>query len=172
MWLDILLVFNPKLLWLWLPPVCAFIVFLILLMQWLSLHRRDGLSSKAEKSQFGVNQVHKNMKCIMYKIPCLPSFYFMDPQCAIEKIFVVMFGISLTQLINPAQHIQSGLANLKCTLTQIQQMSILQVKMILVSFTKTFLTSLLLSLIIIIIILVDLPCNNNRSYIPLTKNPQ
>lgn len=66
-------------------------------MQRPSLHHQDDLSSTAEKSQYGVNQVHENMKCrkkcIMYKIAGLLQFYVTDPQCATGKTFVVMFGI-------------------------------------------------------------------------------
>lgn len=59
--------------------------------------------------------------------------------CIFKKTSI---GQIITQLINPALHIQSGLANLKSKTTGISQLAKAQIKTTLVPFTKTFKTSL------------------------------
>lgn len=57
--------------------------------------------------------------------------------CIFKKTSI---GQIITQLINPALHIQSGLANLKSKTTGISQLAKTQIKT--TPFTKTFKTSL------------------------------
>lgn len=112
--------------------------------------------------------LHLKKKWCFY---CFPFSFLVlsipnDSQCASALVvcgyLLVMAGSSLPRLINPTLHIHSGLANLKSTFTRNPQLGPMQVKMTIVSSTRTCTTSLQH-------LPVNLPGNNCQFYRTLTE---